>query len=383
MPFQLSSEGLWSFGTLPLAKRYRSKKASSWDRSGGNRDFVTLARGETRTLCKIEGAGCITHIWMTVAVEDLLYPRKIVLRMYWDDETTPSVECPFGDFFGVGHGQVAPFVSAPFSMIAADPPMNNRAGFNCFLPMPFAKSARFEIVNECDRDIYAFFYQISYEQHDEIPPDALYLHAQWHRSNPTPGWGNFLVTDPYPAFRLGAPEPLWDTPNLDGANNYVLLEAQGQGHYVGCNLSIHNLTNKAFTWFGEGDEMIFIDGEPFPPSIHGTGMEDYFGSAFGFPGKFATSLFGVALAGDSRDWSGKWTLYRYHLESPIAFSESIRVTIEHGHANDRADDYSSVAYWYQREPHQPFPVLAPVAERLPRPLLDHTLADYFTAHGES
>jgi hypothetical protein len=363
-----------------MAKRYRSKKSSSWDRTGGNRDFVTLARGETRTLTEIQGAGCITHIWMTVACEDLLYPRKLVLRIYWDGERGPSIECPFGDFFGVGHGQVSHFVSAPFSIIAAEPPIKNRAGFNCFLPMPFAHGARIEIVNECDRDVYAFFYQVSYEQYDALPPDVLYLHAQWRRSNPTRGWGDFVVADPYASFRLGAPEPLWDTPNLDGSGNYVLLEVTGHGHYLGCNLSIHNLTNKTFTWFGEGDEMIFIDDEPFPPSIHGTGMEDYFGSAFGFPGKFSTPLFGVSLAGDSRDWSGMWTLYRYHLESPIAFSNSLRVTIEHGHANDRSDDYSSVAYWYQREPHQAFPPLLPVDERLPRPPLDHTLADHVAAN---
>src|SRR5581483_860942 len=368
--------GIHSLLDLARLKHYRSKKLSSWDRTGGNRDFISLAAGETRMLGEIQGAGCITHIWMTVACEDLLYPRKMVLRLYWDGETLPSVECPLGDFFGVGHGAVSNFVSAPLAMIASEPPLNNRAAFNCFFPMPFALGARIEIQNESDRDAYAFFYQISYELYDSLADDVCRFHALWHRENPTTGWGEFNVADPYPAFRLGVPEPLWDTPNLSGQENYVILDAAGTGHFVGCVLNLHNLTNKTFTWFGEGDEMIFVDDEPFPPSIHGTGTEDYFCSAFGFPGKFTTPLFGVSLAGDSRDWSGKWTLYRFHLESPIVFQRSLRVTIEHGHANDRSDDYSSVAYWYQLEPHKAFPALPSVNERLPRPAGQHSLTDF-------
>lgn len=365
-----------SLSHLPQLKNYRSKKISSWDRTGGNRDFVVINKGETRTLAEIQGAGCITHIWMTVACEDLLYPRKLLLRMYWDNEETPSVEAPLGDFFGVGHGQVSHFISAPLAMITSASPHNNRAAFNCFFPMPFERAARIEVQNDCDRDVYAFFFQISYEEYDTLAPDLARFHAQWRRENSTQGWGGFAVNDPYPAFRLNVPEPLWDTPNLDGAENYVMLETEGQGHFVGCNLSVHNLTNKSFTWFGEGDEMIFVDGEPFPPSIHGTGTEDYFGSAFGFPGKFSAPLFGVSLAGSTNDWSGKWTMYRYHLESPIAFTRSLRVTIEHGHANDRSDDYASVAYWYQAEPHKSFPPMLTVQERMPRAEMDHTLMDF-------
>lgn len=375
MPY-LFGDSSSSLQDLAKLRKYRSKKISSWDRAGGNRDFVTIAPGETRTIAEIAGAGCIRHIWMTVACEDLLYPRKILLRMFWDGEAIPSVECPLGDFFGVGHGQVSHFVSAPLVMVASQPPVSNRAGLNCFFPMPFAKSARIEVQSECDRDAYAFFYHISYEEYDTPEEGVGLFHAQWRRENPTRGWGNFDVADPYPAFRLGAKEPLWDTPNLDGAGNYVILDAAGEGHFVGCSLSIDNITNKSFTWFGEGDEMIFVDGEPFPPSIHGTGTEDYFCSAFGFPGKFSTPLFGVSLAGDDRNWSGKWTMYRFHLESPIAFTRSVRVTIEHGHANDRSDDYSSVAYWYQLEPHKEFPPMRPVSERLPRAGLLHSLPDF-------
>jgi hypothetical protein len=362
---------------LAKLRKYRSKKISSWDRSGGNRDFVVIPKGKTHTIADIKGPACITHIWITVACEDLLYPRKILLRMYWDGEETPSVESPLGDFFGVGHGQVSHFVSAPLAMITAELPLYNRAGMNCFFPMPFAESARIEVENECDRDAWAFFYHISYEEYDTLEEDLGRFHAQWRRENPCQGWGGFNMGTPLGAFRYGAGEEVvWDTPNLDGADNYLILEAEGEGHYVGCNLSVHNITNKSWLWFGEGDEMIFIDGEPFPPSIHGTGTEDYFGAAFFLPGKFSTPYFGVSLAGDPRNMTGRWTLYRYHVESPIAFSKSIRATIEHGHANNRWDDYSSVAYWYQREPHKQFPPMLPVVERLPRPELTHTLADF-------
>jgi hypothetical protein len=261
-------------------------------------------------------------------------------------------------------------------MIAPEPPLYNRAGMNSFFPMPFAESARIEVENESDRDSWVFVYHISYEEYDVLEEDLWRFHAQWRRENPCQGWGDFSMSTPTAVLRYGAgEEAVWDKPNF-GEGNYVLLEAEGEGHYVGCNLSIHNITNKTYTWFGEGDEMIFIDGEPFPPSIHGTGTEDYFGAAFLLPGKFSTPYFGVSLAGDPRNMTGRWTLYRYHVESPIAFSKSIRVTIEHGHANNRWDDYSSVAYWYQREPHREFPPMLPVAERLPRPKLSHTLADF-------
>lgn len=362
---------------LARFRDYRSKKESSWDRSGGNRDFVVLGKGQTKTIAELTGPGCIKHIWMTAACEDLLYPRKLIIRMFWDGEQSPSVECPLGDFFGVGHGVVSNFISTPLSMIAPEPASFNRAGMNCFFPMPFRTSARIEILNECDRDVWAFFYHVVYEQYDTPEEGVGRFHAQWRRVNPCKGWGEFIAADPSDAFLLHPEKKsAFDTPNLDGAGNYVILDARGRGHFVGCNLSVHNITNKTFSWFGEGDEMMFIDGESFPPSIHGTGMEDYFCSAFGFPGKFSAPTYGVSLAGDPRSLMGKWTMYRYHLESPISFRESIKVTIEHGHANDRWDDYSSVAYWYQEEPHAEFPPLLPVEARLPRPDLLHSTRDF-------
>jgi hypothetical protein len=159
-------------------------------------------------------------------------------------------------------------------------------------------------------------------------------------------------------------------PNLDGGENYVILDTRGYGHFVGVVLSVDHLNPiPKFGWFGEGDDMIFIDGEAWPPALHGTGTEDYFCAAWGYPsGKYDAPYHGVSLAGPTEGptaYSGKWTMYRFHIEDPVIFHESIRVTIEHGHDNVHASDYSSVAYWYQNEPHPPFQPFPPAAARLP------------------
>jgi len=326
---------------LAHLRNYKSKRVSSWDRTGGNADFITIPSHKRVVFADIKGAGCIRHIWITIACKDKYYMRKILLRMYWDGEANPSVECPIGDFFGVGHGLVNHFVSLPLSMITGG---DDKAALNCYFPMPFAESARIEVENECDVEVSHFYYHVDYELYDAIDEDLGRFHACWNRENPCKA----LDTDI----------------NLTGKDNYVILEAVGKGHYVGCNLSIHNLSTD---WFGEGDDMIFIDGEGFPPSLHGTGTEDYFCAAWAFPtGVYYGPYHGISLAGNRKDWTGKWTAYRFHIEDPIAFDKSIRVTIEHGHANNRSDDYSSVAYWYQTEPHKKFKKMLNVAERLPR-----------------
>jgi hypothetical protein len=187
-----------------------------------------------------------------------------------------------------------------------------------------------------------------------------------------------------------------DRPNLTGDENYVILDAEGRGHFVGCNLSLDFINPiPGIYWFGEGDDMFFIDGEKWPPSLHGTGTEDYFCHAFGWAiGQYDALYHGASLAGmlaqagiklqqggidplHPPDWAnptalntvyaGKWTLYRWHIEDPVFFKESIRVTIEHGHDNCHENDYSSVAYWYQTEPHKAFPTMLPMEERLPIP----------------
>jgi hypothetical protein len=151
-------------------------------------------------------------------------------------------------------------------------------------------------------------------------------------------------------------------PNLEGEGNYVFLQAKGRGHFVGVT---HSIFQNQDDWWGEGDDMIFVDGERLP-SINGTGSEDYYLGAWGFDaGATNYLLFGDPVAG-GYNAGARWSVYRFHLDSPIPFTQSIRVTIEHGHANHRSDNYFSVAYWYQAEPHAPFPPLPPVDTRLPR-----------------
>jgi hypothetical protein len=158
--------------------------------------------------------------------------------------------------------------------------------------------------------------------------------------------------------------------NLSDAGNYLLLDAEGSGQYIGCNLNIHSLRvpKGDDNWYGEGDEMFYIDGDNEGarprPTIRGTGTEDYFNTAWGPQQYFASPFFGLTLPGGHLH-SGMISWYRWHLADPVRFARSIRISIEHGHANRRSDDYSSTAYWYQNEPHKPFDLL-PVLQRLPR-----------------
>jgi len=338
---------------------------SSWDTHGGNADFVVLKSGEKATLCDITGAGVIRHIWCTMATRDNpFYARTTVLRASWDGASTPCVEAPIGDFFGIGHGIVKDFWSLPLSMSAQD-----GRGFNCFFPMPFASRARIEVANESDAAMIFYSY-VDYEEHDRIDDGLGRFHAQWRRENPTRGWAEGRYDDNIVAGQFGElRKKVWSTPNLDGKENYVILEAQGRGHYVGCNLNIDCFSRQPNDWYGEGDDMIFIDGEVWPPSLHGTGTEDYFNTAFSPRSEFCAPYHGVTVYSGTDDWpwKGKSSLYRFHIEDPVMFEKSIRVTIEHGHANSLSNDYSSTAYWYQTEPHAPFPALPPAADRLPRP----------------
>ncbi len=331
-----------SLGATPLRglaalRQHRSKRVSSYDRTGGNADRIRIPAGDTATLADIGGAGCINHIWFTIACGgDRNHLRNIVLRMFWDGEQEPSVQVPVGDFFGIGHARCANFASLPLTMGP-----NGGRGFNSWFPMPFGTKAVITAENECDCQVDAFYYYVDYEAYDAPLENMGRFHAWWNRDCPT------HATD--------------GKPNISGADNYLLMEAEGHGHYVGCVVNIHGLREG---WWGEGDDMIFVDGEPWPPSLHGTGTEDYFCGAWCFREPYQSPYHGLHLLGND-DFSGKWSMYRFHIEDPIVFHQSIRATIEHGHANDRADDWSSTAYWYQSEPHRPFGPILPVEQRLP------------------
>ncbi|GAA4535741.1 glycoside hydrolase family 172 protein [Nonomuraea ferruginea] len=347
-----------SLRDLPRLRSHRRRRVSSWDRSGGNDDRVTVAPGETVTLADIRGAGSVNHIWMTVAPRDPGTPethdrdflRKLVLRVFWDDNEHPSVLVPLGDFFGMGHARTANFVSAPLQMS----PQDGKA-FNCWFHMPFGSRARFELTSECEEEVLWFYYYIDYDEFDELGDGLGRFHAQWRRENPADGVGQGSMTNA---------EYLFGGTNQDGAGNYLILEAEGRGHYVGCVLNVTNLRRTSdWNWYGEGDDMIFIDGEAFPPSLHGTGTEDYFNTAWCPSQSYHAPYHGLTLPG-GENWSGQISMYRFHVEDPVPFTTSIKVTIEHGHANRRQDDLSSVAYWYQELPHRPF-TLPPVSARLP------------------
>ena len=334
---------------LANARNSRSKRISSYDVTGDNADARPIPPGETLTIADIEGAGCINHIWFTIDNQDFLYPRKMIVRMYWDGEENPSVECPVGDFFGVGHGKVNHYVAMATNMITNPKTHHFNAGMNCYFPMPFAKGAKITMTNESEFKTGSMYYYVDYEEVDEQGEDALRFHAQWNREENTNGPGH---------------DKEGGIKNLDGKDNYVILDAEGRGHYVGCNVSIHNWDGG---WPGEGDDMIFIDGEKWPPSLHGTGTEDYFCAAWGFPsGEYAGPYHGISLQGSTKDWTGKWTVYRHHIEDPVVFWKSIKVTMEHRHGNAGRDDWSSVGYWYQAEPHKPFQKMLPVENRLPK-----------------
>jgi hypothetical protein len=333
---------------LPQAKDYVQHRASSYDRSGGNADFRTIAPRETLNVLDANGPGLITHVWFTIASEDPHHLKALVLRMYWDGETTPSVEAPIGDFFGLGLGDYHAYQSIPLS-VGSDKALNS------FFPMPFQRHARITVTNEGAQRVDAFYFNVDYRTYNKpLPADQLYFHAQYRQAAPAHGWTN--------AWRANDDPQVEDKKNLNGEGNYVWMEATGHGHFVGVTMSV--LQNQD-GWWGEGDDMFFIDGVT-TPSINGTGSEDYFLGAWDFGGHaFSYALYGAPVVGQEVA-GGRSSVYRFHLDSPIPFTKSLRATIEHGHANHRSDNYFSVAYWYQTEPHAEFPVLPPLEQRIPR-----------------
>ncbi|MFB3922279.1 MAG: glycoside hydrolase family 172 protein [Terriglobia bacterium] len=333
---------------LPEPHNYTLKRVSSYDRTGGNQDYRKIAAGETLTLFDEPGPGSVTHIWITINSPERYHLKKLVLRMYWDGEDTPSVEAPIGDFFGLGNGDYFMYQSLPLAV-------GSTKALNSFFPMPFARRGKITVSNEGAEPVANFYFNIDYRAlRESLPTDTFYFHAQYRQCAPCQGWTN--------DWKNNGDDKVDQKPNVDGAGNYVFLEATGRGHFVGVTQSIFQNQDE---WWGEGDDMIFIDGEK-TPSIIGTGSEDYYLGAWGFDGGptnyllFGNPVFGGFSAG------GRSSVYRFHLDSPIPFSKSIKATIEHGHANHRSDNFFSVAYWYQSEPHGKFPGLPPVDARLPR-----------------
>jgi hypothetical protein len=343
--------GVEMLDNLAKLRDGRSRRRSSWDQTGRNADFWPIDAGETKVLADIRGAGVIRHIWFTVGAAERFYLRQAVVRIYWDGQAHPSVEVPVGDFFGIGHARVRSYSCAVMNMSANSegPAYPHHAAMNCYWPMPFAAGARITIENQGDKPIRSWYFYVDYDELDAPQPGSGYFHAWWNRANTC-----------VPPTQQGDDTEV----NLTDRDNYLVLETEGRGHFVGCNLSIHNLYGG---WWGEGDDMFMIDGEKWPPDMHGTGTEDYFGHAWGMQNENAFPYNGVSYHEKTPfRFNEKLTVYRYHICDPVIFHRSLRVSIEHGHANDRCDDYSSTAYWYQTLPSKPLRPLAKAEDRLPR-----------------
>jgi hypothetical protein len=360
VPVSLSAQGkLDNSSEIWQIRNYTSARISSFDITGANDDGNSINKiqpGETRTIGNVSGPGIIKHIWITIASHEHYHLKKIVLRIFWDDEATPSVETPIGDFFGLGLGKYFLYNSRFLSV-------GSQKALNCFFPMPFLKSATITVTNEGEQPINSFYYNIDWEKHHTLPENTAYFHAQYRQETPTDGWTN--------EWRLNGDDLVDKKENISGEGNYVFMEAEGRGHFIGVT---HSILQNQGDWWGEGDEMIFIDGSEFP-DINGTGAEDYYLGAWCYGGcglnpfgsdqpEFDYQDYGNPQNGGDNRGAG-WSVFRFHSESPIVFNRSIRVTIEHGHANHRSDNYYTVAYWYQKEPHGTFPLLPRVEERIP------------------
>ena len=291
--------------------------------------FVNIAAGTTFTLGEITGPGSIQHIWMTPTGNW----RFSILRMYWDDETTPSVEVLVGDFFAMGLGKYAPVNSLAICV-------NPGSAFNSYWPMPFRRKAKITMEN-LDARPMRVYYQIDYTK-TQIPADAAYFHAQFRRVNPLPYKEVYTIVD----------------------------KIKGKGQYVGTYMAWGVKNNG---WWGEGEIKFYMDGDKEFPTINGTGTEDYFCGSYDFENQekkqyepFTTPYSGLiqVIKPDGLYQSQqRFGLYRWHIPDPVRFDSDLRVTIHAlGWRQDRrymplTDDIASVAYWYQVEPHAPFPKL--------------------------
>jgi hypothetical protein len=315
-----SEEGEWDgpFDHLMTPRQERFLHVSSYDTMGGNVDRLEIAEGDSAVLLDIEGPGVIRHIWITVFSRDPHYLRRIALKMYWDDETEPSVAAPLGDFFGNGFDK---------RHYAALPTGVTSGGFYIYLPMPFERRARIVVENGTGRTIDAFYYNIDLVQVDELPDDVATFHAWWNRD-----------------------------PRTTSNRPHLILEAKGRGNFVG--MSMNTESHAGHIGFLEGDEIFYIDGE-FRGM--GTGTEDYFNGGWYFDqGEFAAPYHGVVVKDDEL---ARIAAYRWHVPDPVTFGDSIRIELEHGHANQEVADYATMAYWYQVEPHDPLPPLPAADER--------------------
>ena len=324
VPFGDPGAGVARLGQPGCENNGSSRAARELGQTWKVRPCLELPAGAETPLMDVECSGAVTHVWMTY---DVKYARDLILRFYWDGEESPSVECPAGDFF------CAPFCRK-IRVSAVPVCVNPTNGLNCYLPMPFRSRARITVENRSPEGAM-FYYAISFEER-EVDPDEAYFHARFRRENPTSGTEDYVI--------------------LDGV--------KGRGQYVGTAVGWQQNSEG---WWGEGEVKMFLDGDSEFATYVGTGTEDYFGGAWSFEGNFSAPFLGYqdlsnVLDGRTTNRVGnRHAMYRFHIADPIHFEQSLRVTIQTlGWRSEwrylpLRDDICSVAYWYQTEPHAPFP----------------------------
>ena len=320
---------------LAAKKEFSAARASSTDPKGRNGDARRIDPGQTLTLVDAKGSGRITHIWFTISSPSPEHLRELVLRMTWDDATRPAVECPIGEFFAQGHGKYVEFASAPVVVGA-------RNALNCYWPMPFKKHAVITVTNEGDKRVNSFYYNIDYRLDEAAQVDTRYFHAQYRTFFPAP---------------VGKP--------------LTICETKGAGHFVGAFISV--LANSD-GWWGEGNDYWYVDGAE-KPTISGTGSEDYFCGAWDFGHAFWDPYFGVPFYDNPTKGGEKRgilnTCYRWHIQDPVPFKQSLRFTLEHGRSGwdeDRkpfTNHYTTVGFFYLDGPEGDGPALPAFKDRLP------------------
>ena len=300
--------------TQTTAELYRITGGSS--RTTMNFHQISIPRGGEHLLAGLKGPGKVTYFYITDDTVGRWYPG-LVLKVFWDDEAAPSIQVPLADFFGAIGGRTVDYHSALMQV--------NHACFMCYLPMPFSKSARFVLANDGDQDYSRkVAYGVDFERSPLFARERSRLHCQWRRSNP--------VTN----------------------GLHTILQARGRGQYVGSILQVVSKTPAV--WFGEGDTLFQLDGESFG---HTPGTEDEYGSCWEDPN---WRIFSSPYCGHPLNEKGVNRMYRWYVANPVRFQKTLKVEIQNQHDNGTptssdADDYTSVAFWYQEEPHQPFELL--------------------------
>ncbi|HWD39576.1 MAG TPA: glycoside hydrolase family 172 protein [Fimbriimonas sp.] len=316
-------------------KPFHSLRSSSTDPNGHNGDNRQVQPGQTLTIADVKGSGRFTHLWFTIASPDPDHLRQLVLRMTWDDASTPAVECPIGDFFAQGPATYVEYESAPVSV-------GGSMALNCYWPMPFKKHAVITVTNEGTKRVDALYYNLDYRLDDRPQRDLRYFHTSYRNFFPAP---------------VGKP--------------LTLCETKGAGHYVGTIVTVQANSNG---WWGEGNDIWYVDGAQ-KPTITGTGTEDYFCGAWDFGHTFQTPYFGVTYYDDDKFGGEKRgiqnTVYRWHIQDPVAFSKSLTFNLEHGSQGGNEDrkpytnNYTTVALYYVDHPEGDGPAVAPYSQRVP------------------